>query len=149
MDNSTEPEPYKENEFPQWAKDLRDTEIITLGALPFITLGVTLTYSLYVLIKNDFNSTYVVNPFVKDKAYTEQEQAGIIITSASICVGIGITNLIINLVKRNEEKKRSKQYLQDNIKITTIDTELNLIPIPPKYKRQKNYMIGDIEDAVF
>ena len=35
-------------ETPQWLKDLRDTEIITIGAMPFITLGVSLTYSLIV-----------------------------------------------------------------------------------------------------
>lgn len=147
--DSTTPEPYKENEFPQWAKDLRDTEIITFGSLPFITLGVTLGYSLIVLVKNNFDSTYVVNPFVKDKNYTQEEQVGIIITSASICVGIGVTNLIINLVKRNAENKRNKQFLHDNIKITTIDNELNIIPIPPKYKRDKSYKYGNIEDAVF
>ena len=52
-------------ETPQWLKDLRDTEIITIGAMPFITLGVSLTYSLIVLFQNNFNTTYFVNPFAK------------------------------------------------------------------------------------
>lgn len=136
-------------ETPQWLKDLRDTEIITIGALPFITLGVSLTYSLYLLFKNNFNTTYFVNPFAKSGSYSTEEQVGIIVTSSIICVGIGLTNLTINLVKRDIEKKKNQHFLQDNIKITTVENELNVIPIPSKYTREKKYLYGSMENAVF
>ena len=93
-------------ETPQWLKDLRDTEIITIGAMPFITLGVSLTYSLIVLFQNNFNTTYFVNPFAKSGSYSTEEQIGIIVTSSLICVGIGLTNLTINIVKSEMKKKK-------------------------------------------
>ena len=136
-------------ETPQWLKDLRDTEIITIGAMPFITLGVSLTYSLIVLFQNNFNTTYFVNPFAKSGSYSTEEQIGIIVTSSLICVGIGLTNLTINLVKRGIEKKNNQNDLQDNVKITVIENELNVIPVPAKYTREKNYLYGTMENAVF
>ena len=53
--SSTTPEPYRDNEFPQFLKDARRFEIITLGALPFVTLDTTLAYSTYRYGKHDFN----------------------------------------------------------------------------------------------
>lgn len=147
--SSSQTQTVSSKEIPQWAKDLRDTEIITIGALPFITLGVSLTYSIYLLFKNNFNTTYFVNPFAKSGSYTTEEQVGIIVTSSLICVGIGLTNLTINLVKRDIERKKNHSYLEDNIQITTIDTELKVIPIPSKYTREKKYLYGSIENAVF
>ena len=41
----TTPAPYSEGEFPQFLKDARRFEIITLGALPFVTIQTTLGYS--------------------------------------------------------------------------------------------------------
>lgn len=139
----------KSNGTPQWLKDVRDTEIITLGALPFVTLSVSLGYSLYVLASNNFNSTYFVNPFAKSDAYTKEEQIGIIVTSSIICVGIGITNLTINLVKRKNAQKNNQIDLQENISITAIENELNVIPIPAKYNRDKKFLYGTMENAVF
>ena len=61
--NNTTAVPYSENEFPQWLKDVRDTEIITIGSLPFVMLGVSLTYSLIDVISHDFDMSYFSNPF--------------------------------------------------------------------------------------
>ena len=38
-------EPYKAEEFPGWMHDLRRAEIITLGAMPFVTFNISLGYS--------------------------------------------------------------------------------------------------------
>ncbi|MCR5613927.1 hypothetical protein [Treponema sp.] len=146
---STEPVPYKEDEFPQWLRDVRDTEIIILGSMPFVTLGVTLTYSFINLAQHNFDGAYFINPFTKEGSFSQEQQIGIIVTSSIICVGIGITNLTINLIKRGIEKKRSAQILGPNINITTIDNTLNVAPLPSKYNREKKYLYGNIESAVF
>lgn len=43
--NSTDPEPYAEDEFTQFMKDMRRSEIIFFGSLPFMTMGVSMGYS--------------------------------------------------------------------------------------------------------
>lgn len=146
---NTLPQPYSKDEIPQWVKDVRNTEIITLGAFPFVTLGVTLSYSLINLAKHNFDSAYFVNPFTSKSSYTKDEQIGILVTSSFICLGIGVTNLTINLIKRNAEKKRNYQVLDKNIQIIEIDNELNITPIPKKYLREKKFIYGTIQDAVF
>lgn len=146
---SDAPIPYGDNEFPSWVENFRRTEIITFGSMPFVTIGVTLVYSFYNLATHDFNGAYFINPFTKENSLTRDEQIGIIVASSLVSLGIGLTNLTINLIKENIAKKRNLQTLQPNITITTINTEINIIPIPQKYKRNKEYIFGNIESAVF
>ena len=67
------PKPYGEDEFPSWAYDIRRTEIITFGSLPFVTIGVSLVYgaALY------FNGTLSSFPNPLDKSsdsFSEDQQ---------------------------------------------------------------------------
>lgn len=146
---STEPVPYGENEFPTWAQHLRRTEIITLGSLPFVTLGVTLGYSVVNCGMHDWDSAYFGNPFTKSTSFTEQDQINILITSSLVAVGIGLTNLTINLIKDQKAKKTNLNYLQDNVKITARENELTIMPVPEKFTKPKDYLYGNIESAVF
>ena len=110
-DSSATPEPYHENEFPQFLKDVRRFEIVTLGALPFVSIQTTLAYSTCQYFNHDFESSYFPNPFAAS-SYSQDEQVGLLLTSLGICAGIGLTDLIIQLVKRNRNKKRS--LIQDS-----------------------------------
>ena len=92
----------KDDKAAQVFKDIRRFEIITLGAMPFVMLDTTLVYSGVNWIKNDFSSDYT--PGFNQK-FTEKEQIGLVLTSLGICIGIGITDLIINLVTRNNNKR--------------------------------------------
>lgn len=51
-------EPYQENEFPQWAKDLRRWEIIFFGTIPFSFFYTSFSYDFYRYASNDFDSIY-------------------------------------------------------------------------------------------
>jgi hypothetical protein len=93
-------EPYTKDEFPQWAKDLRRTEIITFGSLPFVTLVTSLIYSLALTIAGH------PEPFSYTSNYQDDRLRNVIIIAASTSVAIGLTDLTINLVKRNIAKKR-------------------------------------------
>ena len=147
--NSDEPVPYNTEEIPYWVEQARRTEIITLGSLPFVTIGVSLGYSIYNCAVHDWDGSYFANPFTKGANATQQDQINIIVASSIVAAGIGLTNLAINLVKHSKEKKDSQLILQDNVKITTIESELNIVPVPEKYNRKKEYLYGSVESAVF
>ena len=104
---------YDDIKFPQWAKDLRRTEIITFGSLPFVTLWTTVGYSLYQY--GDFR-----NPLDKSTdSFTEGDQWTIIKISALTCVGLGLTDLAINLITRaHKERKLRKQREMQPFTIT-------------------------------
>lgn len=132
---STTPEPYEEDEFPFWLKDLRRAEIITLGAMPFITLNTSLCYSFGNYAFHNFDSDYFVNPFAQGSdtsSYTSGEQAGILLTSLGICLGIGITDFIVHSVKRSNQKKKMRTQKKGNINIESVadDPEATKI-LPP------------------
>ena len=126
----TTPKDYEENEFPQSLKDLRRFEIITIGALPFVTLDTSLAYSTYRYVKNDFDEAYQPDIF-STTSYTQEEQKGIILTSVGICLGIGLTDFIVQLIKRSA-KKRKPQINYDDIAVIPIaeDEDASRIPLP-------------------
>ena len=94
---------YDDINFPQWVRDLRRTEIITLGSLPFVTLWATVGYSLYEY--GEFR-----NPLDKSTdGFTEDDQWKIIKMSAATCVALGLTDLTINLIARARKESRLKK----------------------------------------
>lgn len=95
----------KKDEIPQSLKDIRRFEIITLGSLPFVFLDASLVYSGVRYFSNGMDSDFApsFNP-----NFSQEEQLGLILTSVGISVGIGLTDLIINIVKRNKQKKRQE-----------------------------------------
>ena len=94
---------YDDIKFPQWAKDLRRTEIITFGSLPLVTLWTTVGYSLYQY--GEFR-----NPLDKSTdSFTEDDQWSIIKISALTCIGLGLTDLAINLVTRAQKEKKIRK----------------------------------------
>ena len=129
--DDTTPVPYDDKEFPQTLKDLRRFEIITLGALPFVTLDTTLVYSTIRYAKHDFSADYQPDIFNKT-SYTQDEQKTIIATSLGICVGIGLTDLIVQIIKRSGKKRRARQITYDDIAVYPIseDPDASQIPLP-------------------
>ena len=126
----TTTKPYEDDEFPQTLKDIRRFEIITIGALPFVTLDTTLAYSTYRYAKNDFDSAYQPDIF-SASSFSQEEQKGIILTSVGICIGIGLTDLIVQLIKRSSKKKKA-QVNYDDISVIPIseDEDAQIIPLP-------------------
>lgn len=141
-DNHT-PTPYADNEFPTWAHDLRRAELITLGALPFVTLDVTLAYSLGSFALHGFDTNYFVNPFAKttdEASFSQGEQIGLILTSLGICLGIGITDFIVHTVKRAALKKKLRTMQGGNIKIERIEKDPRYTKIKSRHNRKgKNW----------
>ncbi|HAH62243.1 MAG TPA: hypothetical protein DCL73_09130 [Treponema sp.] len=130
---TTTPEPYTDDEFPQFMKDARRAEIITLGAMPFVTLNATFGYSFVRYCQHDFSSDYFPNPFSKTSSYTEDEQKTILFTAIGISVGIGLTDLIVSIVKRNIKKQKLLRENTGPIQITPIEQDEDAVqlPLPP------------------
>ena len=133
----TTPAPYTDDEFPQFMKDLRRAEIVSLGALPFVTLTSTIVYSSARYAQHGFDSEYFPNPFAKASAsngYSTAEQAGILLTSAGISVGIGLTDLLISVIRRNAAKKKLERKEKAPIVVTPIaeDKDAVRIDMPPR-----------------
>lgn len=115
---------YDDINFPQWAKDLRRTEIITFGSLPFVTLWTTVGYSLYEY--GEFR-----NPLDKNtESFTEEDQWKIIKLSAASCVALGLFDLTITLITRTRKESRLR-YLRE-MQPYTITASKDLEP--PKIK---------------
>ena len=123
---NTSPEPYSDDEFPQFMLDLRRFEIITLGSMPFITLNSSIVYNGY---KFATGKSDTFNPLATAD-YSQDEMENIIITSLCISAGIGLTDYIVNLVKRSRINRRLRQQ-DSNISIEE-DPDAVKIPLPSK-----------------
>lgn len=136
---NTTPEPYGEDEFPSWLSDLRRAEIITLGAMPFVVLDVELAYSLGTFAVHGFNTDYFKNPFASssENAYTTDEQKNLLLISLGICLGIGITDFIVNRVKNSRRAKRALAQQNKNIQIEPISENPDATLIPPPNRDRK------------
>ena len=128
---NTTPEPYTDNEFAQPFKDLRRFEIITLGAMPFITLDSAIVYNGY---KYATGKAEKFNPLATAD-YSQKEMEKIIITSLCISAGIGLSDYIINLIKRNRVKKRLK--LEDSGISIEENPDAVKIPLPNDEQNQE------------
>ena len=137
----TTPKPYDNDELPQTMKDIRRFEIITLGALPFVTLDTTLAYSTWRYVQHDFDSAYQPDIFAAS-SFSQEEQRNLILTSLGVCIGIGLTDLIVQIIRRSH-KKRTTQINYDDISIIPIseDEDAQIIPLPSA--------VDETEDAVF
>ena len=105
---------YREGkETPSWLKNLRRSEIVTLGSLPFTTLSVSLGYSLFKGFGNGF-SNGIPNPLAKDKnGFSTDEQLGIFFTSLGISLLIGVTDYIVSSVKDKKTEKKLNQAKEE------------------------------------
>lgn len=122
----TTPKPYTDEEFSQIAKDIRRFEIITLGSMPFVTLDTMLVYS---GIKY-FETDKFISPFANaaDGGYTKEEQKKLLLTSLGISVGIAVTDLIVQIIKRNKVNKTSRES-SSGIQIIPIEEDPEAIRI--------------------
>lgn len=101
---STTPEPYNQDEFPQALKDFRRFEIITLGSMPFVMLDTTLVYTGYQYFTGESETFNVLNT----NTFDTEQSTQIILTSLAISAGIGLTDLIIQIIKRQTKKKKAR-----------------------------------------
>ncbi|MCR5401652.1 MAG: hypothetical protein K6E78_08675 [Treponema sp.] len=126
--DSHTPEPYGEKEFPSWLKDLRRAEIITLGAMPFITFNVSLGFWAI----NGFDESH--SPFDGTSEsdvtkYTNSQTVGILLTSLGISAGIGLSDFLVHLLKTQDISNKNKKKM-GNINIESVKDDPDAVKIP-------------------
>ena len=120
-DNVT-PEPYTDDEFPQWSKDLRRAEIVSLGAIPFAAISVTMAYGGYQYASGKSNS--FPNPLSRDNSYTKEEIFKLVGVSAGVGLSVGLVDFVINYTRRKKaEKERLLEEAKQNENIRAITPE--------------------------
>ena len=141
-------EPYNQKTIPQWVKDMRRGEIITLGSWPFTTLMVSLSYSFTMFATHNWDGAYFRNPFSSSgDGYSFNEIKGILLTSAAISVGIGVTDLIVQIVKREKAKKKRNAEQMNNITVTPMESNEDRMFVFEG--ANKEYLFGNLESPVF
>lgn len=139
-------EPYDTKATPQWLKDLRRGEIITLGSWPFTVLLTSLGYSLIQVGAHNFDFSYMRNPFsTVGGDYSESETLGIIFTSLGISVGVGMADFLVNLVKRKKAEKKNNSRQMESVTITPLEGGNDFI----LQDRNSEIIFGNLESAVF
>ena len=145
---------YDDINFPQWSRDLRRTEIITFGSLPFVTIWATVAYSAYEY--GEFR-----NPLNKSSdGLSTSDQKHIMQIAAISCIGLGLTDLAYTLIRRSVTKhRRLRKMRPDAIVISPVSREEEQQApegSPLRDPRQKpradipqDYLQGGIESAVF
>lgn len=111
---STTPEavPYGPAEFPQWQKDLRRAEIISFGALPFVTFFASIYYDVYRYYSHNQESGYLPWPFKKSDssvAVSENEQKKIVLYSAGISVGVALFDFGYRAITREIRMRKAER----------------------------------------
>ncbi|AIN94121.1 hypothetical protein [Treponema putidum] len=123
-DASRTPDPYGAEEFKQWQKDLRRFEIITFGALPFVSLLSFWAYDISRSIAHKGDPAY--NPWpIKDAKIavklTEKEQLGVFLTAVGISLGVAIIDLTYRSIKRANAKKLEQKNEEEAILLIPIE----------------------------
>lgn len=131
------PAPYDKDAIPQWAKDVRRFEIITLGSIPFAVMSYGFGKSCFDCAVHGFDTSYMSSPLERST------DGKVLAVSCCIGVGIGLCDLIINKIHRHKQEKQKKlqeqrsiyiqEYINENSKNSedsatkdTKDTEKNL-----------------------
>ena len=121
------PVPYTDEEFSPWLKDLRRAEIITFGAMPFVTLNVTLGF----WAMNGFDPA--LSPFAAADSttskYTNDQTLSILLTSFGICAGIGLADFLVHFLKTTNKTSNLKK--KGNINLESITGDPDAVKLPP------------------
>jgi len=122
-----EVESYDSVNFSPFLKDMRRSEIITLGSYPFTTMAVGAGYSIYKYFSNGMDSKYTPNPFIKTSSanLTDAETKGLILGAAGLSLGIGIIDFFLNQIALAKEQQEKEALLGKD----GLDPDIKIIPV--------------------
>lgn len=109
-----QPVPYQPDEFPQWAKDLRRAEIITIGVLPFAYLYTNAMYDLgrflvLTIAGNPNAGNYAPWFFAPPTkpGLTDGEKVGILVGSIGVAALVALLDYTIGKAHRDSASSSS------------------------------------------
>ncbi len=95
-------EPYRPDEFPEWAHTVRRFETIFFGALPFAFFFSSFGYDMYAYSKNGFSQEYLplfLGSSPEKEEFTQDTMVERIGISISLSLVIAVADLIIDKTK--------------------------------------------------
>ena len=139
------PEPYGIDEFTTWQKDLRRFEILSFGALPFVSLLSFWGYDMIRAAKNPGNPAYYPWPLKRaDIAapLTEKEQKNIFFTAMGLSVGVALIDYTARAIARRIKQKKLEEEMQEEA------TSIELIPLDDDMIDEKGNLKEEIKEAL-
>jgi hypothetical protein len=120
--------PYGPAEFPEWQKNVRRAEILSFGALPFVTFFSSLYYNVYRYFDHDKQKEYLPWPLNTGKVsepLSEDEQKKIFMYSAGISVGVAAFDFVWRTLRHEMKVRKEEREYVEPIVITPIVSELD------------------------
>ncbi len=120
------PEPYGIDEFTTWQKDLRRFEILSFGALPFVSLLSFWGYDMIRAAKNPGNPAYYPWPLKRADIVvplTEKEQKNVFFTAMGLSVGVALIDYTARAIMRRIKQKKLEAEMQGEAEV------IELIPL--------------------
>jgi len=114
--NKLQPEPYEPGEFPEWAVDLRRAEIITVGSFPLSYLFASFAFDIGRYVDklgtdpenaSDYAPLFFGNTF--KKAYTQDQQVGVVLGAIGVSVVIAIVDFILGQDEKAKQRERDER----------------------------------------
>lgn len=119
------PVPYDPLEFPDWQKDLRRAEIISFGALPFVTFMSSIYYDIYRYYDHGSNEAYLPWPLKKQDIavpLSQSEQKNVFYASVGISLGVAVFDFAWHIISRNIEQSERARAAARKVPPITIKT---------------------------
>jgi hypothetical protein len=104
----TEPVPYGPDEFPQWSRSLRRSEIIAVGLFPFMYLFSSFGYDAGRYAAHGFNSSYAPGFFgsADSVSKTRGEKNAVILAGVGLSLAFAVIDFIIESSKPERPVRR-------------------------------------------
>ena len=112
-------EPYRPDEFPQWAKDLRRGEIIAFGTLPFTLFLVKTAIDTRRYADNDWDRRYAPWPLKPAGAIEmdEDQRMAALAAAAVSSVALAFIDHIVLRMKRASKEREAQSGLPPTITV--------------------------------
>jgi hypothetical protein len=92
-------EPYSDEEFPPWLRDVRRAEVVLIGSFPITMLFTSLVYEgIRAIINVSTGVRTTGTPGIGSADFTPEERKGILITGTMLSVAVAAADYLIGLI---------------------------------------------------
>jgi hypothetical protein len=134
-----QPAPYQKDEFPRWALDLRRSEIVAFGVLPFTIFFTSFAVDSYRFADHSWDFRYAPWPLKSAGAVLmdQNQMVGVFVTGVLGAAVIALADYWIHGSKLRAQKQKDESQAGANFLITREPLVLpptELPPLAPPYK---------------
>ena len=104
-------EPYADEEFPQWLRDIRRAEIVYIGSFPITLLVATLVYDGFRAIRDAIavsRGTIAFSERAEFGGFSNVERRWLLVSGLSLSGIVAIADILIEIEQRRPEPARTE-----------------------------------------